>query len=135
MQYKKTIVSILGKPKDSEEKRVQLDQVRQFLSEGASDFASIVLELVSKAWSHFTPDAQMSIAIHHFVSGLQDSPTKDSIREQEALHELAWAEVIRVAQTREVSGPNPRMSVTAGYEPENRSRRDWTRRNQRPDYR
>ena len=47
-QYKKSLVSILGKPEDREAKRVQLDQVKQFPSEGASDFASRVLELVSK---------------------------------------------------------------------------------------
>ena len=113
-QYKRILISILGKPEDREAKRVQLDQVRQFPSEGASDFASRVLELVSKAWSEFTPDAQMSMAIHHFVSGLRDAPTKDVIRQQQALHEISWPEVIRLAQAREVGGATPGMSAVGG---------------------
>ena len=61
----------------------------------------------------------MSMAIHHFVSGLRDAPTKDAIRQQQALHEISWPEVIRLAQAREVGGAIPGMSAVAGYDPGN----------------
>ena len=97
-QYKKNIISTLGKPEDSEAKRVQLDHVSQFLRDEASEFASRVLELVCKAWSDFTPHAQLSIAIQDIVTGLRDATSKDAIRQQQALHELSWPEVIKMAQ-------------------------------------
>ena len=73
-ENKRAICSILWRPEDIESNRVQLDQIRQNPCEGASDFASRVVELVSRAWSDFPPQAQMSIAMHHFVSGLKNGP-------------------------------------------------------------
>ena len=53
--FKKNLISILGKPEDAELARKQLDSARQFPSENVADFSSRILELVSKAWGGTTP--------------------------------------------------------------------------------
>ena len=75
----------------------------------------------------------MSMAIDHFVTGLRDATTKDGIRQQQALHEIYWPEVIRLAQAREVGGATPGMSAVAGNDPEESARSDTSRMADRPN--
>ena len=88
-EFRKNLISILGRPKDKEQARVSLDSARQQPSEAVADFASRILESVSRAWGEMAPDAQISIATHHFCSGLFDSQTRDALRQQRALFDLA----------------------------------------------
>ena len=100
-EFRKNLSSILGKPEDQESTRVLLDHIRQQPSEAVGDYASKVLELVVKAWGDAPPSTQTDMAIHHFVSGLWDGPTRDALRQQCTLFNLTWPEVIRFAQSRE----------------------------------
>ena len=127
-EFKKNLISILGKPEDPELARTQLDSARQFPSERVADFSARILELVSKAWGALPPDTQMELGIHHFISGLVDPPTKDALRQQRSLFDLTWPEVIRFAQAREV-GMGQRASVIT--EPQRGGENYWDGRRSR----
>jgi len=109
-----------------------LDQIRQNPSEPANEFAARTLEMVSKAWGDIPPATQIELAIHHFVAGISNRETRDSIREQQALRNLTWTEIVKVAQAREVSASaEPRHTASAvdqsyrtSYE-NSRNRENW----------
>ena len=95
--FRRGLVFILGRPEDKEQARVSLDSTRQQPSEAVADFSGRILETVSRAWGELGPEAQRDLATHHFCSGLFDSQTIDAMRQQRALFDLAWPEIVRFA--------------------------------------
>ena len=94
--------------------RAMLKSHMQSGSESIATYASRTTDVCSKAYPNFCTETQLSLVVHHFVSNLVDSTTRDYLLHDRACRLLIWQETVQLAQACEASSHSlPPLSSTA----------------------
>ena len=83
--------------------RAQLRSLRQAGAESVTAYAARTTDLSSRAYAEFATEAQLSLAVDHFIGGLADTSTREYLLRERARRPLEWIEVVRIAQASETA--------------------------------
>ena len=81
--------------------RAQLRSLKQSGAETVTAYAARTTDLCSRAYAEFATEAQLSLAVDHFIGGLADTSTREYLLRERARRPLEWMEVVRIAQASE----------------------------------
>ena len=107
--FKEGLITLFGRFEFEDSYRAALRSLRQSGSESVSAFAARTSDLCSRAYPDFATEAQLNLAVEHFVSGLADASSRDYLRRERARRRISWQEAVQMAQAAEV----PRQSEHA----------------------
>ena len=83
--------------------RTMLRTHTQAGAEFVAAYAARTTDVCSKAYSHFSTDTQLSLAVDHFIYGLAGSTTRDYLLHDRACRALTWQVTVQMAQACEAS--------------------------------
>ena len=102
-KFRDGITTIFGRFEFEGAFRAQLRSLRQSGAESVTAYAARTTDLCSRAYAEFATEAQLSLAVDHFIGGLADTSTRDYLLRERARRSLEWIEVVRMAQASETA--------------------------------
>ena len=81
--------------------------------ESVAAYAARTTDVCSKAYTGFSTETQLSLAVDHFIAGLADSTSRDYVLHDRACRPLAWQETVQMAQACEASRISLHAPATA----------------------
>ena len=102
-KFREGVTTLFGRFEFEGAFRAQLRTLKQSGSESAAAYAARTTDLCSRAYAEFATDAQLSLAVDHFIGGLADASTRDYLLRERARRPLEWIEVVRMAQASETA--------------------------------
>ena len=95
------LITIFGRFEFEGAFRAQLRSLRQSGAESVTAYAARTTDLCSRAYTEFATEAQLSLAVDHFIGGLADASTREYLLRERARRPLEWMETVRIAQASE----------------------------------
>ena len=102
-RFRDGLITIFGRFEFEGAFRAQLRSLRQPGAETVNAFAARTTDLCSRAYAEFATEAQLSLAVDHFIGGLADTSTRDYLLRERARRPLEWMEAVRIAQASETA--------------------------------
>ena len=66
-------------------------------------YATRTTDLFSHAYAEFSTEAQLLLAVDHFIAGLADSSLREYLQRERAQRTLEWLETVRIAKASEAA--------------------------------
>ena len=101
--FRDRLIALFGRFEFEGAYRATLRGLRQSGSESVAAYAARTTDLCSHAYAEFSPEAQLSLAVDHFIGLLADSSSRKYLQRDQAQRTLEWLETVRIAQASEAS--------------------------------
>ena len=102
-KFREGLIALFGRFEFEGAYRATLRGLRQSGSESVAAYAARTTDLCSHAYAGFSTEAQLSLAVDHFIAGLADSSSREYLQRERAQRTLEWLETVRIAQASEAS--------------------------------
>ena len=102
-KFREGLTTIFGRFEFEGAFRAQLRSLKQSGAESVTAYAARTTDLCSRAYAEFATEAQLSLAVDHFIGGLADTSTREYLLRERARRPLEWMEVVRIAQASETA--------------------------------
>ena len=102
-KFRDGLTTIFGRFEFEGAFRAQLRSLRQSGAETVTAYAARTTDLCSRAYAEFATEAQLSLAVDHFIGGLADTSTREYLLRERARRPLEWIEAVRIAQASETA--------------------------------
>ena len=102
-KFREGLTTIFGRFEFEGAFRAQLRSLRQSGAESVTAYAARTTDLCSRAYAEFATEAQLSLAVDHFIGGLADTSTREYLLRERARRPLEWIEAVRIAQASETA--------------------------------
>jgi hypothetical protein len=100
-KFRAGLTTIFGRFEFEGAFRAHLRSLRQSGAETVTAYAARTTDLCSRAYAEFATEAQLSLAVDHFIGGLADTSTREYLLRERARRPVEWMEVVRIAQASE----------------------------------
>ena len=102
-KFREGLTTIFGRFEFEGAFRAQLRSLKQSGAESVTAYAARTTDLCSRAYAEFATEAQLSLAVDHFIGGLADTSTREYLLRERARRPLEWMEAVRIAQASETA--------------------------------
>ena len=100
-KFRDGLVTLFGRFEFEGAFRAQLRSLKQSGAESVTAYAARTTDLCSRAYVEFSIEAQLSLAVDHFIGGLADASTREYLLRERARRPLEWLEAVRITQASE----------------------------------
>ena len=101
--FRDGLISLFGRFEFEGAYRAKLRSLRQSGSESVAAYVARTTDLCSRAYVNFSTEDQLSLAVHHIISGISDTSSRDYLQRERARRPLEWQEAVRIAQASEAA--------------------------------
>ena len=114
--FRNGLIALFGRFEFECAYRATLRGLRKSRSESVAAYAARTTNLCSHAYAEFSTEAQLSLAVYHFITGLANSSSREYLQRERAQHKLERLETVRIAQASEASrllNPSPTTAAAS----------------------
>ena len=115
-KFRDGLIALFGRLEFEGAYRATLRGLRQSGSESVAAYAAGTTNLCSHAYAEFSTEAQLSLAVDHFIAGLANSSLREYLQRERAHRTLDLLETERIAQASEAarrSTPSPNAAAAS----------------------
>ena len=111
---KNSLISYFGRLEFDDSYSQQLRQLAQTGSESITSYAARTTDLTTRAYSKFSAEDQLDIAVEHFIARISDTSTRDYLRRERARRSITWQKAVQLGQACKLPRASDRSSSDAG---------------------
>ena len=111
--FKTGLITLFGRLEFEHSYRQQLRELAQTGSESIASYAARTTDLTTRAYSKFSTENKLDIAVVHFIARLRDTSTRDYLRCERARRSITWEEAFQMAQACKLTRASDRSSSHA----------------------